>query len=85
VKPEMEDEFNQWYDQEHILICWLFGDIWAKRGINTGKGPKYVAVYEHENIDVQHTKTFRKTVDTEWTRKISPQLLRIEREVYELL
>ena len=86
VKPEIEEEFNRWYDQEHIPnLLAVPGVLWAKRGLNAGKGPKYVAVYEHENIDVQHTEAFRKAVDTDWTRRISPQFLKMEREVYELL
>jgi len=86
VKPEMEEEFNRWYDQEHIPnLLTVPGIIWAKRGINTGKGPKYIAVYEHENIDVQRTEAFRKAVNTDWTQKLSPHFLKMEREVYELL
>ena len=86
VKPEMEEEFNRWYDQEHIPnLLAVPGIIWAKRGVNTGKGPKYIAVYEHENIDIQHTEAFRKAVDTDWTRKLRPHFLKMEREVYELL
>jgi len=86
VVPEMEEEFNRWYDQEHIAnLLAVPGVIWAKRGINAGKGPKYIAVYEHENIDVQHTEAYRKAVETEWTRRLRPHLLKMEREVYELL
>ena len=86
VKPEMEEEFNRWYDQEHIPnLLTVPGVLWAKRGVNTGKGPKYVAVYEHESIDVQHTEAFRKAVDTDWTRKLSPHFSKMEREVYGLL
>ena len=86
VVPEMEEEFNRWYDQEHIPnLLAVPGVIWAKRGINTGKGPQYIAVYEHENIDIQHTEAYRKAVETEWTRRLRPHLLKMEREVYELL
>jgi hypothetical protein len=86
VKPEMEEEFNRWYDEEHIPnLLKVPGILSAKRAINTGKGPKYIAVYEHENKEVQRTDDFRKAVDTEWTKKIAPRLLKMEREVYELL
>jgi hypothetical protein len=86
VKPEMEDDLNRWYDEEHIpYLLSVPGVLWAKRGINTGKGLKYIAIYEHENIDVQHTQVFREAVDTEWTRKIRPHFIKMEREVYELL
>ncbi len=86
VKPEVEEEFNRWYDQEHIPnLLAVPGILWAKRAINTGKGPKYIAVYEHESIDVQHTEAYKKAVNTDWTRKLTPYFLKMERDVYELL
>jgi hypothetical protein len=86
VAPEMEEELNRWYTEEHIPnLLKVPGVIWAKRGINTGKGPKYVAVYEHESIDVRNSEVFKKAAETEWTRKLVPQFLSMEREVYELL
>ena len=85
VKPEMEEEFNRWYDEEHIPnLMKVPGVIWAKRGSNTGEGPKYIAVYEHENINVQHSDAYKEAVFTEWTKKLKPHL-NMEREVYELL
>lgn len=86
VKPEMEEEFNRWYNEEHIPnLLSVPGILWAKRGINTGKGPKYIAVYEHENIDIQRTEAYRKAIETEWTQRIRPYFLNMERDVYELL
>ena len=86
VEPEMEEEFNRWYNEEHIpMLLKVPGVLWAKRTINTGKGPKYAAFYEHESIDVQSSEAYRKAAQTEWTRRIEPHLLRREREIYELL
>lgn len=86
VEPEMEAEFNRWYNEEHIpTLLKVPGVVWAKRAINTGPGPKYIAVYEHENVDVQRSEAYQKAAQTEWTRRIEPHLLRREREVYELL
>lgn len=86
VEPEMEGEFNRWYNEEHIpTLLKVPGVLWAKRAINTGKGAKYIAVYEHENIDVQNSEAYRKAAQTEWTRRIEPHLLKREREIYELL
>ncbi len=66
VEPDMEDEFNRWYNEEPIPgLLNVPGVLWAKRGINTGKGPKYIAVQEHESIDVQHSEAYRKVTQTE--------------------
>ena len=73
VGPEMEGEFNRWYNEEHIpALLKVPGVLWAKRAINTGKGAKYIAVYEHENIDVQNSEAYRKATQTEWTRRLQP-------------
>ena len=78
---------GMWYNEEHIPnILTVSGVLWAKRGVNTtGEGPKYIAVYEFENLDVQHTEAFRKAVETEWTRKLQPHFFKREREIYDLL
>ena len=86
IKPEMEEEFNRWYDEEHIPnLLKVPGVLWAKRGRNTGDGLKFIAVYEHENINVQHSDAYKEAVSTEWSRKLKPHRLKTEREVYELL
>ncbi len=86
IAPEMEEDFNSWYEEEHIpRLLKVPGVLWAKRGINTGKGPKYVAVYEHENINVQQSQAYREAVETEWTNRIRPHMRNFVREVYEIL
>ena len=86
VAPEMEEEFNRWYDEEHIPnLLGVPGVIWAKRAVNTGEGLKYIAVYEHENIDVRNTEAYKNAAQTEWTKRLEPHFLKMERDVYELL
>ena len=86
VAQEKEEEFNRWYDEEHIPnLLGVPGVLWAKRGINSGEGPKFVAVYEHEHIDIQHSDAYKKAVQTEWSKRLNPHFLKTERDVYELL
>lgn len=86
VAPEKEEEFNRWYNEEHFPnLLSVPGVLWGRRAINTGKGPKYIAVYEHESIDVRNTEAYRKASKTDWTRRIEPYFLTAEREIYELL
>ncbi len=61
VEPEMEEELNRWYEEEPIpTLPNVPRVLWAKRAINTGKGPKYIAVFEHENTDGQHREAYQK-------------------------
>ena len=86
VAPEMEEEFNRWYNEEHIpLLLLVPGVLWAKRGVNTGEGQKYIAVYEHESVEVQRTPAYRNALDTDWAHKIRPYLRHFKREIYELI
>ena len=86
VVPEMEEEFNRWYNEEHIpRLLKVPGVLWAKRGTSTADGQKYIAVYEHENVEVQKTAAYGEALETAWTHKIRPYLRNFAREIYELL
>ena len=86
VAPENVAELNRWYDEEHLPnLLKVPGVLSGKRGENTGPGIKFIAFYEHENIDVQNTKAYKEAVDTEWTRKMRPLFLKFERNIYELI
>ncbi len=86
VAPEMEEEFNRWYDEEHIpRLLKVPGVLMAKRGINTGNGQKYIAIYEHENRNVQYTSAYKAVSETEWTKKMRPYLKEFEKNIYEVI
>jgi cyclophilin family peptidyl-prolyl cis-trans isomerase len=86
VAPEMEEEFNQWYEREHIpRLLKVPGVIMARRGMHTGNGQKYIAIYEHENLNVQHTSAYKNATETEWTKKIRPYLRNFQRNVYKVI
>jgi hypothetical protein len=86
VDLEMEEEFNRWYNEEHIPnLLNVPGVLSAKRGLNLDKGPKYIAVYEHENIDVQKSHAYKQAIETDWTRRIRPHLRNVTREIYQLV
>jgi hypothetical protein len=54
----MEEEFNRWYKKERIPnLLKVPTGLSAKKGISTVKGPKYIAVYEQENIELQNSET----------------------------
>jgi hypothetical protein len=85
VLPEMEEEFNRWYNEEHIpRLLKVPGVLWAKRGKNTVEGQKYIAFYEHESAEVQKNPAYRDALETDWTHKIRPYLRNFSREIYEL-
>jgi hypothetical protein len=80
VQKEMEEEFNQWYDKEHIPgLLKVPGVLRAERYVSTSGSPKYFAIYEHEDESVQESEDYKKMVNTEWTKKIKPHLINFHR------
>ncbi len=73
VKPEFEDEFNEWYNKEHIPnISAVPGVLCARRFCATSSSHKYVALYHLASPGLASSPEFKKAVDTPWTRKVRP-------------
>lgn len=86
VDPEYEEEFNRWYNEEHLpqlvkvpgalsgrrykVVPFL--EEYGKKGF--GRIPKYMTIYEHESIDIPNTEAFKKANFTPWTERMSPHI-----------
>ena len=74
--PKYEEEFNAWYDTEHLpLLLTLPGVLDAARYEAVKGGPRYLAVYELENAEAALRPEFRKRPRTPWERRISPSVI----------
>lgn len=60
--PADEDAFNAWYDEEHVpLRLGVPGFISARRYRATdGDGPRYLALYDLESLDVLKSDAYRR-------------------------
>src|SRR5271157_1685718 len=86
IVPEMEEQCNLWYDEEHIpRLLNVSRVIRARRGINGRNGQTYIAISEHENLDVQQTSAYKNAIETKWTREIRPYRRTFQRNVYEAI
>jgi hypothetical protein len=85
VDPAYEDEFNRWYNEEHLperKAC--PGFLSARRFVAVEGEPKYLALYELESPEVLQGAAYRKIYPpSEWTKQISKHFLRTIRNVYE--
>ena len=75
IDPQHEDEFNAWYNTEHLPeLLSLPGFLDAARYVAYKGGPKYLAVYELANADALKTAEFQKwrANPSPWSRRISP-------------
>ncbi|MDD5207117.1 MAG: hypothetical protein PHS17_16960 [Desulfobacterales bacterium] len=80
VGADHEEEFNKWYDTEHIpALKKVPGVMSIWRAVNLGdKGQKYVTVYFQEGMKVQEREDYRNASQTEWIKSLMPYL----RELY---
>lgn len=74
--PEGEEDFNRWYNEEHIpALSAVPGCMLARRFIATNGCPqKYLALYHLESPDVVKTQAWAKAVETPWTLRIRPYM-----------
>ena len=75
VAPEAEDDFNKWYDEEHIpALAAVPGTLCARR-FRATQGPlRYVALYHLVSPEVVASAEWKKAVDTPWTARIRPHM-----------
>lgn len=73
VAPEAEQEFNAWYDEEHIpRLSAVPGCLGARRFRSSGGSPRYLALYHLSSSEVVSTKTWEDAALTPWTLKLRP-------------
>ena len=88
VPPETEDEFNRWYNEEHLAeLLAVPGVLSAARYEAVKSGPKHMAVYELESPAVIQTEAFKNRPRTEWGQKVSPSVIgsNLMNNVYEMI
>jgi antibiotic biosynthesis monooxygenase (ABM) superfamily enzyme len=87
VALEQEQDFNDWYNKEHIpTLMKVPGVISVWRAINLGeKGPKYLTVYFQENMAVQERDDYKKASQTDWIKRLRPFLKGLTGANYEVI
>ena len=90
VGPEHEDEFNRWYNEEHIPErLSIPGVLSAARYTAVQGGPKYLACYELAEPEAWHSEAWQYWLKnpTEWSQRMSPSVVGINyiRNLYSLI
>jgi hypothetical protein len=77
VAPEVEDDFNAWYDEEHLpALAGVAGTLAARR-YRSGEAQgshRYVAIYHLTSPAVARSKAWIDAVETPWTARVRPHL-----------
>jgi hypothetical protein len=90
VAEEHEEEFNRWYDEEHIPErLSIPGVLDAARYVAVRGGPKYLACYEIDQAGTYFSDAWQQHLDrpTPWSRRMSPTVIgrNVVRNLYTLL
>jgi len=84
VDPGHEEEFNRWYNEQHLperLAC--PGFLSGRRFEAVEGEPKNLALYDLEGPDVLQSEAYKKIYGRSgWTEKISKHFVRLMRNRY---
>ena len=73
VDELVEQDFNAWYDEEHIPnLSSVPGVLSARRFKSTGGTHDYVALYHLESEGVTYSEAWSEAINTPWSSKIRP-------------
>ena len=73
VAPEHENEFNEWYNVEHLpALGSVPGVLAARRYRGAGAVQRYAAIYHFANPDVPNSAAWKTAANTPWTEKMRP-------------
>jgi hypothetical protein len=90
VPPTKEDEFNLWYNEEHLAERLAVpGFLSGARYEAVKGGPKHLACYELESVAVLESEAYKRVQanPTERTRRCSPEVIGTTyiRNVYSMI
>ena len=73
IAPELDADFNAWYDTEHIpALATVPGVLGARRFRATAGGPKYLALYHLTAPEVVESKAWDVARTSDWTTRLMP-------------
>lgn len=86
IPGALEDEFNSWYNEDHIpALLAVPGVYCARRYLAVEGAPKYLAVYELENLDVPNTEAWARARMFGRSPGILPNLVNFQVNLGKLL
>jgi hypothetical protein len=72
IASELEAEFNEWYDKEHIPALAAVPGVVAARRFRGGGNRKYVALYHLATPDVVESAEWKQARQSDWTSRLQP-------------
>lgn len=73
VPPDVEAEFNAWYDKEHIPALAAVPGVLCARRFRGAGNRTYVALYHLDRPEVVESADWKRARESEWSSRIVPQ------------
>jgi hypothetical protein len=71
IDPADDEEFNRWYDEEHVPEkLHTPGFVSARRFRSFDQAASYLVIYELENPQAATNKSYMRTEPTEWSKSV---------------
>ena len=84
IDPAFEDDFNQWYEREHMQErAAIPGFQWARRYRSSSDGRRYLALYRTETVNVFTSPAYEQafTSQTDWSLTNFERMVNTRRRV----
>ncbi|MGH2461778.1 MAG: hypothetical protein ACRDIY_23230, partial [Chloroflexota bacterium] len=81
IAPEHDEEFEEWYSQEHLpALCAVPGVIAGRIFKAIEGGPKHLTIFHLAEPEAQASEAWRRAASTPWTmrmRRLVPERWRV--------
>jgi len=86
VEPGWEQDFNDWYDQEHLPgLAAVPGNAGACRLRNLDTGPRYHACYSLLSPQALESAAWLAVRHTPWSDRVRPHFINTQRAMFRVL
>ena len=86
IPDHIVDEYNAWYDKEHLPRCAAIpGVLRARRYAATAGSPRYLTAYELTGPDIWESPAALQARKTPWTEKMRSLFSNTRRVLYKLV
>jgi hypothetical protein len=86
VLPELEADFNAWYDTEHLAgLAAVPGVVRAARWLDAAGSPRYIACYDLARREAYNSPPWLAVRATAWSSRVRPTFRNTRRTMFERL
>lgn len=86
VRPEMEADFNAWYDEEHLPgLAGVPGTVRARRWRSPDGGPRYHAAYDLASRETFGSEPWLAVRASDWSSRVRPAFCNTRRTMFRKL